>query len=209
MFDSKVHWEDIYGTKSSKEVSWYAPHLGKSLELILELGLPKNVAIIDVGGGASTLPDELLSKSFNNITVLDVSSKALKVSKDRLGEKAGLVRWLEADITQALPETERYDLWHDRAVFHFLTKPEDRRGYVKNLMVSLKMGAYFLIATFGPNGPLKCSGLEIVRYSPEALQSELGKAFQLEKHFLEIHDTPFATRQEFLYCLFKKIIVAQ
>lgn len=208
MFDSRAHWEAIYGAKSSKEVSWYAPHLEKSLELILGLGLAKNAAIIDVGGGASTLPDDLLFKGFNNITVLDVSSAALKGSKDRLGEKAGLIHWLEADITQALLGVDHYDLWHDRAVFHFLTKPEDRQRYVKNLTTSIKNGAYFLIATFGPNGPLKCSGLEIVRYSPEALQSELGKAFRLEKHFLEIHDTPFGTRQEFLHCLFRKIVGA-
>lgn len=204
MFDPKSHWENIYKTKSSKEVSWFKPHLDTSLELILKLNLPKESRIIDVGGGASTLPDDLLARGFKNISVLDISSGALKVSKERLGRKSGLIRWIEGDATEVSLEPESYDFWHDRAVFHFLTKPEDRQKYVHNLIGVLKPGGYALVATFGPNGPLKCSGLEIVRYSAEILKHEMGDAFELEKHLTEIHKTPFNTTQEFLYCLFSK-----
>ena len=204
MNNPRTHWENIYKTKSSKDVSWYAPHLSKSLELILELGLSKDARIIDVGGGASTLPDDLLGEGFKNITVLDISAEALKVSKDRLRSKASSIEWLEADATQVSLNANYYDLWHDRAVFHFLTKSEDRQKYIHNLGGTLKSGGYVLIATFGPNGPLKCSGLEIVRYSAKSIERELGDAFQLEKHFTEVHKTPFDTTQEFLHSLFKK-----
>ncbi len=204
MFDPKTHWENIYKTKSSKEVSWYQPRLGKSLELILELGLSKDARIIDIGGGASTLPDDLLGNGFKNITVLDISSEALQVSKSRLGNRASLVQWLEADVTQASLQPDYYDLWHDRAVLHFLTTVEDRQKYIAGLGKAVKPDGAVVMATFGPNGPLNCSGLEIVRYSAERLQGELGKVFRLEKHLIEIHKTPFNTTQEFLYCLFRK-----
>lgn len=204
MIDPKTHWENIYKTKSSKEVSWYAPHLGKSLEFIVGLGLPKNAQVIDIGGGASTLPDDLLAEGFKNITVLDISSEALEVSKKRLGGRAQSIQWIESDATKASLPIGRYDLWHDRAVFHFLTEQQDRIKYVKILKDALKPGGYILVATFGPNGPLKCSGLEIVRYSAEGLQKELGQEFRLEKQLIEIHSTPFNITQEFLYCLFKR-----
>lgn len=204
MFDPKTHWENIYKTKPSEDVSWYKPHLEKSLKLILGLGLSKDAKIIDVGGGASTLPDDLLSNGFKNITVLDISSEALMVSKGRLEDRANSIHWLEADVTQVSLVPTHYDLWHDRAVFHFLTKSEDRQKYIGNLRKSLATGGFLLMATFGSNGPLKCSGLEIVRYSAESLQKEIGEAFQLGKHFTEIHKTPFDTTQEFLYCLFRK-----
>lgn len=205
MFDPKTHWENIYNTKSPKEVSWYKPHLEKSLDLLLSLGLSADAQILDVGAGASTLPDDLLAKGYKNITVLDVSSEALKISKGRLGSKAKQVIWIEADVTQTYLQADHYDLWHDRAVFHFLTKREDRQKYIDTCSKSLKGGGYVLIATFGPNGPLKCSGLEVIRYSSESLEKEFGGVFRLEKHFMEIHKTPFDTTQEFLYCLFKKI----
>ena len=163
-----------------------------------------NAAIIDVGGGASTLPDDLLARGLKNITVLDISSKVLEVSKSRLGDKARCVQWIEADVLNFAFPACKYDLWHDRALFHFLTKPEYRQKYVNNLSGALKPGGYALIATFGSNGPLKCSGLEIVRYSAQKLREALGEAFTLEKHFTEIHKTPFDTTQEFLYCLFRK-----
>ncbi len=204
MSDPKVHWENIYKTKSPQEVSWYQPHLERSLKMISGLDLPKTAEVVDVGGGASTFPDDLIAVGFRNITILDISKEALKVSKDRLGNKANSIHWLEADVTQVSLKPNHYDLWHDRAVFHFLIKPEDRQKYVNNLRGALKPGGYALIATFGPNGPLKCSGLEIVRYSAESLKKELGEAFELEKHFAEIHKTPFDTTQEFLYCLFSK-----
>lgn len=204
MNDSKIHWEDIYRNKPSNEVSWYAPHLEMSFEIILGLELPKDAQIIDVGGGASTLPDDLLGADFKNITVLDISSEALKVSKNRLGKKSGLVHWVEGDVTQTSFKPDQYDLWHDRAVFHFLTVPQSRQKYVESMAKSLKPDGYLLMATFGPKGPLKCSGLEIVRYSAESLQKELGEVFQLKKHFTETHRTPFNTSQDFLYCLFRK-----
>ena len=204
MVDPKLHWENIYKTRSSKDVSWYQPHLKKSFDLILELGLSKDAEIIDVGGGASTLADELLSKGFSNITVLDISREALEVSKKRLADKAHTIQWLEADITTVELKPSHYSLWHDRAVFHFLTKSEDRQKYVGTLQNTVKSQGHVLIATFGPNGPLKCSGLEIVRYSVENLKKELGEIFELEKYFTEIHKTPFDTTQEFLYYLFRK-----
>jgi len=201
----KDHWENIYTSKSAKEVSWYAPHLEKSLELILDLNLPKDSAIIDIGGGASTLPDDLLSHGFNNVTVMDISAKALQAAKDRIGAKSKQITWLEADVTTAdLKST--YHLWHDRAVFHFLTDPADRKRYLHTLKNSLIPKGYVLMATFGPNGPLKCSGLEIVRYSPENLHEQFGGDFKMIKQFTEIHKTPFHTEQEFIYCLFKKTI---
>ncbi|MDP3920379.1 MAG: class I SAM-dependent methyltransferase [Candidatus Omnitrophota bacterium] len=202
--ESKAHWENIYQTKKADQVSWFQSHLAKSLEFILELGLPKDGAIIDVGAGASTLPDDLLAKGFRNITVLDISAEALEVSKNRLVDKAKQITWLEADITNVPLKNNHYQLWHDRAVFHFLTNPKERKKYTQTLKDSLLKEGYALIATFGPNGPLKCSGLEIVRYSSESLQRELKEEFELKKHFLENHKTPFETTQEFLYCLFQK-----
>ncbi len=204
MFDPKTHWETIYKTKSSKEVSWYSPRLEKSLELIQSLSLSNDARIIDVGGGASTLPDDLIAAGFKNIAVLDISKEALKVSQERLGKKSGLIRWIEGDATEVSLEPESCDCWHDRAVFHFLTNPKDRQKYIKNLKKALRPRGYALMATFGPNGPLKCSGLKIVRYSAESLQKELGILFRPEQHFTEIHKTPFDTTQEFLYCLFRK-----
>lgn len=201
---SQDHWGSLYKTKKSDDVSWYAPHLEKSLEIIRGLNLKKDARIIDIGGGASTLPDDLLAQSFKNITVLDISSEALEVSKGRLGNKANQICWLETDITAAQLKPTQYDLWHDRAMFHFLTKAEDRKKYAEIMRNSLAKGGYALIATFGSKGPLKCSGLETVRYSVEDLRKELGEGFELEGHFLEAHKTPFNTTQEFLYCLFSK-----
>ncbi len=209
MIDEKLHWENIYKTKSSKEVSWFKSHLEKSLELILKLNLSKDVQIMDIGGGASTLPDDLLAKGFKNITVLDISSEALKVSQNRLGSKQSQIRWLEADITKTFLESNRYDLWHDRAVFHFLTDLSDRKKYVAQLKHSLKPNSHVIISTFSLKGPLKCSGLEIVRYSPETLRAELGKEFKLVESQEEEHSTPFGTTQAFIYCHFKKVVARQ
>lgn len=205
MIGSKAHWENIYKTKSSKDVSWYTPHLDKSMELILNLNLSKDTAIIDIGGGASTLPDDLLAKGFKNLTVLDISAEAIKVSKDRLGNKVNLVQWIEADVTQATLKSNLYNLWHDRAVFHFLTNSDDRKKYVEHLKQSLKLGGHAIISTFSLKGPLKCSGLEIARYSPGILHAELGNEFKLIESFEEEHATPFGTTQAFVYCHFEKI----
>lgn len=204
--EAKKHWESIYTSKQPTEVSWHKPHLDPSLRIISQLNLmPKN-AIIDVGAGASTLVDDLLEKGFRDITALDISASALEVSKKRLGKKAGQVHWIEADITGAKLPENHYDLWHDRAVFHFLTDVQDRRKYVSLCKASLKVGGNLIIATFNLEGPLKCSGLDIVRYSPESLLAELGSGFKLKESFNEAHETPFGTVQNFVYCSFQKTV---
>ena len=201
----KEHWEKIYHTKSPTGVSWYTPHLANSLALILKTGIGKEASIIDVGGGASTLVDDLLEKGFCRVTVLDLSSQALAVSKSRLKTQSSDVKWIEGDITQTTLPENAYDLWHDRAVFHFLTRSEDRRKYIAVLEHALKPGGHVVMATFGINGPPKCSGLDVMRYSPNTLQSELGKRFTMLESFMENHETPFQTKQEFTCCLFRKI----
>ncbi len=160
--------------------------------------------MIDVGGGASTLVDDLLDKGYTDLTVLDLSARALQVSKERLGDKANLVHWIPGDITAVeLPE-QFFDLWHDRAVFHFLTSSAARKRYLETLHRSLKPGGILVIASFSLKGPERCSGLEVVRYSPETLQEEIGGNYRLLKSVEEAHQTPFGTKQEFVYCLFKR-----
>lgn len=200
----KKHWESIYTSKQPTEVSWHKAHLDPSLRIISQLNLTPKSATIDVGAGASTLVDDLLEKGFQDITALDISASALDVSKKRLGKKAGQVNWIEADITNAKLPPNHYELWHDRAVFHFLTETQDRHKYAALCKASLKVGGNLIIATFNLGGPLKCSGLEIVRYSPESLLAELGSGFKLMNSFNEAHKTPFGTVQNFVYCLFQK-----
>lgn len=200
----KEHWENIYKTMKADQVSWFQPHLSKSLDLILKTGIGTEANIIDVGGGASTLVDDLLEKGFSNISVLDMSVNALEVSKKRLGKKVDQVDWIEGDITTVKLPKNHYDLWHDRAVFHFLTKKLDRNQYVKTLSKTVKPNGHVIISTFGPEGPLKCSGLNIVRYSGEEIKKVLGNAFQLLESIKEIHKTPFDTEQEFMYFWFQK-----
>lgn len=200
----KEHWENIYKTKKADQVSWFRSHLDKSLDLILNTEVKPEANIIDIGGGASTLVDDLLAKGFSNISVLDVSGSALEVSKKRLGNKANQVQWIESDITMVKLPENHYDLWHDRAVFHFLTKESDRKQYIQMLSNAMKPNAHVIIATFGPGGPLKCSGLDIVRYDTENIKKVLGSAFQLVESIKEIHKTPFGTEQEFMYFWFRK-----
>ena len=202
--DSRSHWENVYETKKADQVSWFKPHLSKSLGLILEAGIKKNDPVIDVGGGASTLADDLLREGFTDITVLDISSQSLEVTKKRLGKESSKIHWLVDDITTANLPKGRYALWHDRAVFHFLTKSEDRKKYVTIMNQSLKPQGTAIIATFSLKGPERCSGLDIVRYSAETLQAELGKNYHRMKSLEESHDTPFGTKQEFIYCVFKR-----
>lgn len=203
--DKKAHWEHVYNVKPPDQVSWYREHLENSLRLIRETGVEKDAAIIDVGGGSSTLVDDLLAEGYADITVLDISSRAIANSRERLGAKAGQVNWLVDDITHAeLPEA-RYDVWHDRAVFHFLTKGGDRQKYVDLVMHALKPGGHIIVASFGPEGPEKCSGLDVVRYSPESMHDEFGDRFRLIKSLGESHATPFGTTQEFIYCYCRKI----
>jgi SAM-dependent methyltransferase len=202
--ERKEHWENIYREKGATAVSWYQPHFEKSLETILHAGLTPAASVLDVGGGASTFLDDLLLRGFTNITVLDISSTALNIAKARLGPGASLVRWIEADITRTILPYQHYDLWHDRAVFHFLTGPDDRERYVKALDQGVKAGGHIILSTFALDGPPQCSGLDVVRYSPESLQAELGDAFELLESFSEDHVTPSGTTQRFIYCHFRK-----
>ena len=198
--DAKRHWEKVYATKAPDAVSWYRPHLETSLALIERAGDGRTVSIIDVGGGESTLVDDLLLRGYQNITVLDVSQTAIDITKQRLGPAAEQVRWLVGDITQIELGEGAYDVWHDRAVFHFLTAPEQRIAYVRQVARSVKPGGYVIVSTFGPEGPTKCSGLDVVRYEAGSLHGEFGERFRLVESSQELHHTPFGTTQQFLYC---------
>lgn len=200
----KEHWEKVYATKSVDQVSWYREHLENSLQMIIGTGVDKTAAIIDVGGGASTLVDDLLNDGFGDVAVLDISSKAIEKTKKRLGNQSEKVEWIVADITKAKLPQNYYDIWHDRAVFHFLTERQDRKKYVELVMKSVKVGGHIIVASFGENGPQKCSGLDVVRYNPGSMHSEFGSDFELVNSLNETHKTPFETTQEFIYCYCRK-----
>lgn len=204
MENKKTHWETVYETKPADSVSWFQPHAEKSLEIIQATGQNKHAALIDVGGGASTLVDDLLNLGYDNLSVLDLSAAALKVAQDRLGAKAATVNWLVGDITTVSLPANAYDIWHDRAVFHFLTEEADRRAYVAQVMRSVRPNGHIIIATFAEDGPEKCSGLPVMRYSPEALHQEFDRGFQLVSQDKETHHTPFGTDQQFIYCYCRK-----
>lgn len=194
------HWNDVYERKEPDQVTWFQPSLSVSLELIEEIGLSESASIIDVGGGASTLVDDLLERGHSDITVLDLSRNALKATRERLGQRAEQVTWIEGDITATeLPEA-RYDLWHDRAVFHFLTDEAARQKYVALAEQALKPGGHVIVATFGLEGPEKCSGLDVVRYDPDGLHAEFGSPFAKLDEREESHKTPWGGEQEFIYC---------
>ncbi len=199
--DAKSHWDAVYSKKAPDAVSWYHPHLETSLALIARAAAHPSASIIDVGGGASTLVDDLLARGYRNITILDVSQTAIDVAQKRLGVAADRVHWLVADITQTQLEPLAYDVWHDRAVFHFLTSPEQRLAYVRNVARSVKPGGHVIVSTFGPEGPVKCSGLDVIRYDANGLHNEFGTRFRLVESSVEQHQTPFGTTQQFLYCL--------
>ncbi len=197
----ETHWEKIYREKAPDAVSWYRPHLETSLALIERAAPERGVSIIDVGGGESTLVDDLLAHGYQNITVLDVSQTAIAVTKKRLGSAAEEVQWVTADIVNGELAPNAYDVWHDRAVFHFLTAMDQRLAYVRQVARAVKPGGHVLVSTFGPGGPTKCSGLEVVRYDAESLHAEFGVRFRLLDSIKEFHNTPFGTTQQFLYCL--------
>jgi SAM-dependent methyltransferase len=201
----KDHWEKVYATKVATEVSWYRPYLDSSIRLILSNARPEE-PVIDAGGGASTLVDDLLERGFTDVTLLDLSGRALDVARGRLGARAGNVRWIEADVTRYDFPESAFALWHDRAVFHFLTHAEDRARYVETLARALQAGGRVVIAAFAMDGPPKCSGLDVARYAPETLSAELGKRFRLLESFEEDHHTPSGGVQRFLYCVFEKIL---
>jgi SAM-dependent methyltransferase len=198
--ESKEHWEKVYQTKAPDAVSWFAPHLETSLKLIEKAASEKLSKIIDVGGGESTLVDDLLTRGYQNISVLDISQTAIDVAKRRLGNAEKLVQWYCDDIAVVKLPDSYFDVWHDRAVFHFLTNPEHRLMYVKQVLRSVKLGGHIIVSTFGPEGPEKCSGLDVIRYDADELHDQFGGEFKLIKSSTEIHQTPFGTDQQFLYC---------
>ena len=201
-FNIKDHWENIYQTKNPNEMSWHQEKPITSLGLIIEIGLDKDSKIIDVGGGDSKLVDNLLDMGFRNISVLDVSSNALEIAKKRLRDKADSVKWIVSDIRE-FETNDKYDLWHDRAVLHFLTEEEDIDKYVDMVRQFLKPNGYLIVSTFSLNGPKKCSGLDIKQYSEDSIK-KLFYDFEHIKSFEEKHLTPWGDSQIFLCSVFKK-----
>lgn len=197
---TKAHWESVYQTKAVDEVSWYRPHLEVSLRLIEQATTDTASAVIDVGGGEATLVDDLVTSGYSDVTVLDISQAAIAVAKARLGHAAASAHWIAGDITTVELEAARYDVWHDRAVFHFLTNADDRAAYVRQVARAVKLGGHVIVATFGPDGPEKCSGLDVVRYDAENLHGEFGPKFRLLDSVTELHETPWGTPQQFMYC---------
>jgi len=196
------HWENIYTSKPPNEMSWYREHLDVSLQLIDTIGLDRNAAIIDVGGGASTLARDLLARQYTNLSVVDISPSALEKAQEHLRENAR-VDWIVGDITQIPLEPGHYSLWHDRAVFHFLLDADERSAYVVAATRAVKPDGFLIIATFSPDGPTKCSGLPVMRYSPEQLAKQFPK-FRVIKSETEQHETPSGQLQSFTYLLMQR-----
>lgn len=203
-FDRKKHWEKIYETKELKDVSWYQPTPETSLSFFKQFNVPVNAKIIDVGGGDSLLVDHLLDTGYKDITVLDISEAALERAKKRLGTKAEMVKWIVADAATFKP-TEKYDFWHDRAAFHFLTQEQEIENYLDTVQKSIKPTGVLVIGTFSEQGPKKCSGIEIKQYSEKSMIERLQKFFEKIKCITVDHKTPFDTIQNFVFCSFRKL----
>jgi ubiquinone/menaquinone biosynthesis C-methylase UbiE len=203
MTTTKAHWENIFATKAENEVSWFQPYPKTSIEFFELFNLPLDANIIDIGGGESHLVDIFLDKGYKNIYVLDISENALERSKKRLGDKAGAVHWIVSDVTDFIPEI-KFDFWHDRAAFHFLTSEEKIDTYVNTAENSITPNGYLILGTFSENGPEKCSGLEIKQYSESSMSNRFEKSFERIKCITEEHQTPFNTTQAFLFCSFQK-----
>jgi len=197
----REHWDRIYREKSASDVSWYQPEATVSLDLIRRVAPDQDTPIIDVGGGASTLVDGLLDAGYRNVTVLDIAGAALSVAQQRLGAEVAHVTWLESDVLTAPLARAGYAVWHDRAVFHFLTDPQDRARYVAKTREAVRVGGYVIVATFAPDGPKQCSGLAVMRYSPDEMRAEFGAGFRLVDSAREEHHTPIGATQAFTYCL--------
>jgi len=198
------HWQKIYDTKNDNEVSWYQDKPVVSLELIESLDIDKNAKIIDVGGGNSNLIAELQKRNFNNLSLLDISENALRRSREKLKVNGDKIDWIASDILDFEPKL-KYNIWHDRATFHFLTNDDDIQKYIDILNSSVEKEGYFILATFSETGPPKCSGLEIKQYSGNKLENLFGKYFKIIKSFAQVHQTPFGTEQNFIYNLFQRI----
>jgi ubiquinone/menaquinone biosynthesis C-methylase UbiE len=198
------HWNRVYDSKSADAVSWYAPSLTRSLEIFSETGLGAGAAVIDVGGGASTLPDELLDSGVAEVTVLDISTSALEKARAQLGQRAASIHWIAGDVTSVeLPEAA-YSHWHDRAVFHFLTAEASQDAYVEQAARAIRPGGWMIVATFGLRGPEKCSGLTVARYDGVGLERRFGGHFDRVRCLEDTHKTPWGSEQQFVYCLFQR-----
>ena len=204
MKQDKTHWENIYRTKQSQEVSWTQEVPKISLDFVRSFKLPKTASIIDIGGGDSKLADFLLDAGYEDVTVLDISGAALERAEQRLGSRADKIKWVEQDITRIDPPT-RFDLWHDRAAFHFLTEIEQINKYLSIARKSINDGGYAVIGTFSADGPEKCSGLPIRRYDEQTLAAAFSTGFKKIRCIPEDHITPFQTKQNFLFCSFRRI----
>ena len=199
----QAHWENVYGTKGEKEVSWFQDSPTISLDLIDATGVVKGASILDIGGGASRLVDALLEQGFESLTVLDLSEKALATTRARLGRKAANVRWIVADVAKWKP-AESYDVWHDRAAFHFLMEPHDRAAYAERLRESVRLGGHVIIGTFAPDGPERCSGLPVMRHDAVSLGETLGRSFELIETRRHDHQTPMGGIQRFQFSRFRR-----
>ena len=197
----REHWQAVYRRKQASEVSWYQPEAKVSLDLIRRVAPDLDAPIIDVGGGASTLVDGLLDVGYRHVTVLDIAGASLAVARNRLGKRAGAVAWGEADILTAVLPWAGYAVWHDRAVFHFLTNPTDRARYVAKTRESVRPGGHVIVASFALDGPTECSGLDVMRYSPDTMHAQFGEGFRLLDSVREEHHTPSGPTQAFVYCL--------
>jgi len=199
----KDHWERVYQRLLPNEVGWYQAYPERSLKLIINTCVGADSRIIDVGGGTSKLSKHLLDQGYQKLTVLDISGNSIEKAKSQLGVESNRITWIEADVTK-YSFNEHYDVWHDRAVFHFLKEAEERRGYINSLNQALKLNGNLIIATFSLDAPPKCSGLSVVRYSQETLQNALGDNFNLVEAFVENHVTPSNVKQNFIFCRFIK-----
>lgn len=202
-FNKQKHWENIYQTKELKEVSWYQPTPKTSLDFIKELNVPTTARIIDIGGGDSFLVDYLLELGYQDVSVLDISETAIEKAKQRLGRKAKNVKWIVTDITTFKP-TEKYDLWHDRAAFHFLTSEQDISIYLNTAQQSIKPNGFLIVGAFSEEGPKKCSGIDVRQYSETSMTQCFENLFTKIKCNVVDHKTPFDTTQNFIFCSFKK-----
>lgn len=199
----KEHWENVYHAKAEHEVSWYQPYPATSMEIISSLNLPTHAEIIDIGGGDSHLAEALLEKRFTNIHVLDISASAIERAKTRLGTNASSIQWIVSDITEFTTHAQ-FDLWHDRAAFHFLTTEDKISRYVALAEKTLRKDGHLVIGTFSESGPMKCSGLDITQYSESMMAQRFGQSFDLIKCQSINHTTPSGMIQNFLFCSFRK-----